>query len=185
MATEGERCRHGRRPADAAAWPAADVDGQLGALVVGGRGTVLGRPTAAWPLDGAGVPDEVARDALARRDRDGPGAEHLGDGRRLGAVVVGVDVPWALTWPMAAGASPASARAISMAAAALGAVLDRGGGVGVAGQAVARHLAEYAGAPVHGPLVGLQHQEGRPLAHDEAVAVVVEGPGHGRGRGSC
>src|SRR5581483_9423987 len=57
----------------------------------------------------------------------------------------------------------------------------RGGGdvVGVGVAAVAQHFAVDAGAPGQRPVEPFQHEEGGALAHDEAVAVDVEGPGGG------
>src|SRR5690606_13672863 len=64
--------------------------------------------------------------------------------------------------------------------AAEAAVAVLGGGsdmVGVARHAVADELAVDLGAAGLGPLVLLEHDHSGPLAHDEAVAVLVIGPG--------
>ena len=66
-----------------------------------------------------------------------------------------------------------------------GALSAAGGGggdvVGVAGGAVAHHLAQDPGAPGPGVLQLLQHQDAGALAHDEAAAAGVKGDGGGGG----
>ena len=132
-------------------------------------------------LDRAGGTDEVAGHALGGGDRDGAGAEHLGDGGRLGGVVerrrgaVGVDV--ADVGRREAGVGEGQLHARHRAGAALG---RRGDVVGVAGAAVAEHLAEIGGAAGRRPTPrSSSTRNAGPLPHHEAVAGGVEGPAGG------
>ncbi len=85
--------------------------------------------------------------------------------------------PWALTWSTSSGRSPASASAARTArACGRRARVRVGDVVGVGARAVAGHLAEDPRAARQRVLQALQHHHGAGLAHQEAVAVLVEGP---------
>ena len=93
----------------------------------------------------------------------------------------GVEVPWALMWPMSrrrdAGVGQGQLHAGG------GAVAPGGGGgdvVGVGRRARAEDLGVDAGPAPAGVVEVLEDERAAALGDDEAVAADVEGPGHSR-----
>ena len=85
--------------------------------------------------------------------------------------------PWALTWPISAGSSPASSSAAVMATSVPPpSGIEPAGGHGVAAGAAAQDLAVDPRAALPGVLAFLEDQDARPFAGHPAVATAVERP---------
>ena len=105
-------------------------------------------------------------------------AEHLVEGGRLAAVVEGSGGAVSVDVVHLVGGDACVVQRLLDAGGAPGALgIGSGDVVGVAGGAVADHLAVDLGIPGQSVIQLLQHQDGRALTHDKAAALRVKGDG--------